>query len=282
MAVPRKTATDAKNRHQRGSGTPTANNCDRCFTRTTHPRTFHASLGGEPWRYYQIAPHRVSTKNFERTRTVVDQGERRSAAGHDPLRERHAVPAQNFPARQPQPPGQPVPRQLPGAISGPDRTPFRNGSGRLELARAIASPDNPLTARVIVNRVWLHHFGEGLVRTTSDFGTRGTPPTHPELLDFLADWFVHDADWSIKELHRLIMTSATYCQRSDHRPGAFSIDPENRLLWRMPRRRLAFEAMRDAQRVFFPTAWTPDSVAPQSRACSPRAMCDPSVDLWAH
>ena len=146
--------------------------------------------------------------------------------------------------------GEPVPRQLPEAISGPDRTPFRNGSGRLELARAIASPDNPLTARVIVNRVWLHHFGEGLVRTTSDFGTRGTPPTHPELLDFLADWFVHDADWSIKELHRLIMTSATYCQRSDHRPGAFSIDPENRLLWRMPRRRLAFEAMRDAQLVF--------------------------------
>ena len=146
--------------------------------------------------------------------------------------------------------GEPVPRQLPGALSGPGRTPFRTGSGRLELARAIASPDNPLTARVIVNRVWLHHFGEGLVRTTSDFGTRGTPPTHPELLDFLAHWFVHDAGWSIKALHRLIMTSATYCQRSDHRPRAFSTDPENLLLWRMPRRRLAFEAMRDAQLMF--------------------------------
>ena len=145
--------------------------------------------------------------------------------------------------------GDPVPRQLPEALSGPDRTPFKIRSGRLELARAIASPDNPLTARVLVNRVWLHHFGEGLVRTTSDFGTRGTPPTHPELLDFLADWFVHDAGWSVKSLHRLIMTSATYCQRSDHRPTAFSVDPENLLLWRMPRRRLAFEAMRDAQLV---------------------------------
>ncbi len=143
--------------------------------------------------------------------------------------------------------GEPVPRRLPVALSGPVRAPFRVRSGRLELARAIASPANPLTARVIVNRIWLHHFGQGLVRTPSDFGTRGTPPTHPELLDYLADWFVRDADWSIKALHRLVMTSATYCQRSDHRPEAFSVDPENLLLWRMLRRRLGFEAMRDAQ-----------------------------------
>ncbi len=143
--------------------------------------------------------------------------------------------------------GEPVPRQLPMALTGSTRVPFRFRSGRLELARSIASPNNPLTARVIVNRVWLHHFGEGLVRTPSDFGTRGTPPTHPELLDYLADWFARDTGWSLKALHRLIMTSATYRQRSDHRPSAFAIDPQNRLLWRMSRRRLGFEAMRDSQ-----------------------------------
>jgi len=146
--------------------------------------------------------------------------------------------------------GEPVPRRLPVALTAAPRIPFQLRSGRLELARAIASPNNPLTARVIVNRVWLHHFGEGLVRTPSDFGTRGDPPTHPELLDYLADWFCRDAGWSIKTLHRLIMTSATYCQQSDHRRDAFAVDPQNRLLWRMPRRRLSFEAMRDSQLVF--------------------------------
>jgi len=146
--------------------------------------------------------------------------------------------------------GERVPRRLPVALVAARRNSFQLRSGRLELARAIASPSNPLTARVMVNRVWLHHFGEGLVRTPSDFGTRGDPPTHPELLDYLADWFCRDAGWSIKALHRLIMTSATYCQQSDHRRDAFAIDPLNRLLWRMPRRRLSFEAMRDSQLVY--------------------------------
>src|SRR5206468_6939307 len=85
---------------------------------------------------------------------------------------------------------------------------------RLTLAHWIASPDNPLTARVIVNRVWQHHFGDGLVATPSDFGQIGARPTHPELLDWLADWFVHDADWSLKKLHRLIVSSETYQLRS--------------------------------------------------------------------
>ena len=79
--------------------------------------------------------------------------------------------------------GDQVPRQFLAILSGSERKPFTNGSGRLELAEAIASDQNPLTARVIVNRVWLHHFGAGIVRTPSDFGTRGDPPTHPELLD---------------------------------------------------------------------------------------------------
>src|SRR5262249_14140569 len=105
--------------------------------------------------------------------------------------------------------GERVPRQFLGVLAGPKRPPFHDGSGRLELARAITDPKNPLTARVMVNRVWLHHFGEGLVSTPSDFGLRGAPPSHPELLDYLADRFVRGG-WSVKELHRLIVRSAAY------------------------------------------------------------------------
>ncbi|HEX8202050.1 MAG TPA: DUF1553 domain-containing protein, partial [Isosphaeraceae bacterium] len=142
-------------------------------------------------------------------------------------------------------PGPAVPRQFLKVLSGPDRTPFRNGSGRLELARAIVAPDNPLTARVLVNRVWMHHFGAGLVRTPSDFGLRSEPPTHPELLDYLARRFVADG-WSIKALHRLILNSQAYQRRSDAPPEVLAADPANLLLARQTRRRLDFEAMRDA------------------------------------
>jgi hypothetical protein len=122
---------------------------------------------------------------------------------------------------------------------------------RRALARWIASPGNPLTARVIVNRVWQKHFGEGLVRTPSDFGVMGQPPTHPELLDWLANWFV-DEGWSLKKLHRLILTSNTYRmgKRGSDAPAAeaayFAQDPENRLLWRFPYTRLEAEAIRDS------------------------------------
>jgi mono/diheme cytochrome c family protein len=141
--------------------------------------------------------------------------------------------------------GPAVPRQFLAILSGPDRKPFEQGSGRLELAQRIASADNPLTARVLVNRVWLHHFGEGLVRTPSDFGLRSDPPTHPELLDWLAARFVADG-WSLKKLHRTIMLSSTYQQSSDGSAVGAASDPENRLVWKMNRRRLDFEATRDA------------------------------------
>jgi mono/diheme cytochrome c family protein len=142
--------------------------------------------------------------------------------------------------------GEEVPRRFLACLSGPQRVPFATGSGRLDLARAIASPDNPLTARVMVNRVWRGHFGEGLVRTPSDFGTQGEPPSHPELLDWLAREFVAQG-WSVKRLHRLILRSATYRQSSRAEPGeAPRVDPENRLLWRANRRRLDLEAMRDS------------------------------------
>jgi hypothetical protein len=141
--------------------------------------------------------------------------------------------------------GERVPRRFLAVLAGPDRKPFRDGSGRLELARAIACRDNPLTARALVNRVWMHHFGAPLVATPGDFGLRSEPPTQPELLDHLAARFMDDG-WSIKALHRRIMLSAVYQQRSDDCALARAIDPENALYWRMNRRRLDFEATRDA------------------------------------
>ena len=125
------------------------------------------------------------------------------------------------------------------------RTCFDHGSGRLELAQAIASERNPVAARIMVNRVWQKLFGEGLVRTPSDFGVRGDLPTHPELLDALAAEFMRDG-WSMKRLIRRMVLSATYQQSSLDRPEARLKDPENKLLWRMPRRRLDFEALRDS------------------------------------
>jgi hypothetical protein len=113
------------------------------------------------------------------------------------------------------------------------------------LARAIASTQNPLSARVLVNRIWLHHFGAGLVRTPSDFGMRGEPPTHPELLDYLAATFLENG-WSIKKLHRLIMLSRVYQQSSAEVPAYHELDPDNRLLARMNRQRLEFEELRDS------------------------------------
>jgi mono/diheme cytochrome c family protein len=141
--------------------------------------------------------------------------------------------------------GKAVPRQFPAVVAGDNRQPFKNGSGRLELAEQISSPANPLTARVIVNRVWMYHFGAPLVSTPSDFGMRSDEPTHPELLDWLANDFMGHG-WSLKYLHRAILLSSAYQQASLDRPEGQSADPENRLLWKMNRRRLDWESMRDS------------------------------------
>jgi hypothetical protein len=117
---------------------------------------------------------------------------------------------------------------------------------RLGLAQWLANERNPLTARVIVNRVWQQHFGQGLVRTANDFGVMGDRPTHPELLDWLAHWFMHDADWSLKKLHRLILSSNAWRMSKAHNAEYAVADPENRLLWHMPYRRLEVEAIRDS------------------------------------
>ena len=141
--------------------------------------------------------------------------------------------------------GPQVPRQFLQVVAGPARKPFQNRSGRLELAQAIAHPDNPLTARVIVNRIWMHHFHSSLVTTPSDFGLRCEPPTHPELLDWLASHLV-ESSWSLKELHRTILNSATWQQASVDEPAKRKVDSENSLYWRMNRHRLELEPMRDA------------------------------------
>jgi cytochrome c553 len=141
--------------------------------------------------------------------------------------------------------GDVVPRRFLQLLSTGDPEPFTRGSGRLELAQAIVAPANPLTARVIVNRVWMHHFGAPLVSTPSDFGVQSDPPSHPELLDHLASWF-REHGWSLKKLHRKLMLSSTYQQASDLRVECAQTDPENRLYWRMNRRRLEFEAARDS------------------------------------
>ncbi len=142
-------------------------------------------------------------------------------------------------------PGRQVSRHFLQAVGNFGAKPFTHGSGRLELAQDIASPRNPLTARVIVNRVWMHHFGAGIVRTASDFGIRGTPPSHPELLDYLASRFMREG-WSLKKLHRQILLSAVYQQASVLRPDQERKDPENKFLWRMNPTRLEFEPMRDS------------------------------------
>jgi mono/diheme cytochrome c family protein len=141
--------------------------------------------------------------------------------------------------------GEVVPRRFIEVLSGPSRIAFKNGSGRLELAYAIISPGNPLTPRVAVNRIWLHHFGEGFVPTPDDFGTMSEPPSHPELLDYLATRFMEEG-WSMKKLHRLIMLSSVYQQSSANNPRYAQIDPNNRLLWRANIRRLEVEALRDS------------------------------------
>ncbi|MFO0907194.1 MAG: PSD1 and planctomycete cytochrome C domain-containing protein [Isosphaeraceae bacterium] len=176
-------------------------------------------------------------------------------------------------------PGKTVPRQFLKVASGPrERQPFKDGSGRLELARAIASPDNPLTARVFVNRVWLQHFGAGLVTTPSDFGLRSDPPSHPELLDWLADDFVRHG-WSIKHLHRQILLSGTYRQQSLDRAEALARDPENRLLWKFNRRRLEFEPLRDA---VLAVAGALDSTIGGRPVVLARPVLGPSHDLRLH
>lgn len=144
-----------------------------------------------------------------------------------------------------QKPGDVVPRGFPKSITGREPPVIREGSGRKELAAWLTNPQHPLTARVMVNRIWQHHFGIGLVPTSNNFGVMGDSPSHPELLDDLAVRFV-SSGWSMKRIHRLIVSSSVYQQSSVASETALAKDPENRRLWRFNRRRLQAEAIRDS------------------------------------
>jgi len=148
-----------------------------------------------------------------------------------------------------------APRQFLEVLAGPDRLPFYEGSGRRELALAIASRTNPLTARVLVNRLWMHHFGVGIVTSSDDFGNMSEAPSHPELLDWMATTFV-EGGWSIKKMHKKILLSAAYRQSANPNSNSLvaqktSVDPmkidaANKLLWHANLRRLDFECIRDS------------------------------------
>ncbi len=147
---------------------------------------------------------------------------------------------------EPANPGEEAPRRFLAILSQGEPPPFTQGSGRLELAEAIASAANPLTARVMANRIWQLHFGDGIVRTTANFGQIGDRPSHPELLDYLATRFV-ESGWSVKALHREIMLSSTYQLSTRHSEKNYAADAANRYLWRANLRpRLDAEALRDS------------------------------------
>lgn len=180
------------------------------------------------WQYHQVMTDWVFRGGPPHAMTVADA--------------RELQPAHVFVRGNQHDKGAPVERRFLSILNGEQ---FESGSGRLELARAIAAADNPLTARVWVNRVWQHLFGEGLVRTPSNFGITGELPSHPELLDYLAATLVADG-WSTKKLIRRILLSRAYRQASAPNGAGVEVDPENRLLWRQNRRRLEFEPLRDA------------------------------------
>lgn len=141
--------------------------------------------------------------------------------------------------------GEEVPRRFLEAIAGSEQPVPESGSGRLALAQRMIDDSNPLLARVMVNRLWKHHFGQGIVASVDDFGVQGQAPTHPQLLDWLASEFIREG-WSLKKMHRMMVLSSTYRQSNRSTPEANIIDPQNKLLHRMSIRRLEAEAIRDA------------------------------------
>jgi len=240
-----KEAASAKRQAPAGLSEPAQEELRQAF----HGPDAPANVALLPYGDLSLLPDRPSQGKLQELRKAVEQW-RATGPGAPPramVLEDLPVPNEPrvFRRGNPNNPGEAVPRQFLEVLSGAARKPFSDGSGRLELARAVASKDNPLTARVMVNRLWQHHFGRGLVTTPSDFGLRSDPPTHPELLDHLATVFV-EGGWSLKAMHRLIMLSAVYQQRDDDRPECRRVDPENALLWRRVPRRLDFEATRDS------------------------------------
>jgi hypothetical protein len=205
------------------------------------------------WGFLDLIPDRPTQAEFKKLIGEVEKWSR-TGPGAPPramVLVDSEVPYQPviFQRGNPNREGRAVPRRIPEVLARSGRLEFTDGSGRLELAKAIVDPSNPLTARVFVNRIWKQHFGTGIIDTPSDFGVRSSAPTHPELLDWLASEFV-GGGWSMKKLHRLIMNTAAYRQSTEPTSDAISqavkVDAANRLLWKFPRRRLDFEATRDS------------------------------------
>ena len=196
-----------------------------------------------------IAPRAIQTRNriavlkFRLASYRPDGTPRIYAMG---VRERHEPIDSPFYLRgELDQPGEAVPRGLISVLGSRAPATITRGSGRLELAERLAARDNPLTARVFVNRIWLHLFGQALVPTPDNFGSAGQAPSHPQLLDTLAVSFM-DHNWSIKQMIRQIVLSRAYQLGSSHDPQCFEVDPDNRLVWRMSPRRLEAEPLRDA------------------------------------
>jgi hypothetical protein len=185
----------------------------------------------------------------------------------------------------PRPPGVILASQKGPSFTEGSIVPTEDKTGRrAALARWLSSPNNPLTARVIVNRLWQHHYGRGIVATPSDFGVRGEPPSHPELLDWLASELIAGG-WRLKPIHRLMVTSATYCQSSRANRERAADDPENSLLCRMNRRRLDAEGVRDAMLLasgeLNPKMGGPGVLAPIEKEVEDLIFTEAEVvDLW--
>jgi hypothetical protein len=206
----------------------------------------HQFLKDSEWESYQAAGKRLDScrKKIER---LPEPTQALAVAKCDP----HPEPTHILARGNPHVPSDKVEPHFPALFGDaaplipPAAEDARSAGRRRVLAEWIASPRNMLTARVIVNRVWQHHFGRGIVRSANNFGELGSPPTHPELLDWLALWLI-DHDWKLKPLHRLIMTSNTYRMSSAGEERALSVDPTNDLFWRFDMRRLSAEEIRDA------------------------------------
>jgi len=209
------------------------------------PGMIPRSLG---WGFLDLLPDRPTQNEYKK---LIKELEQFSMNATSPPRAMvlldtdQAYDAHIFLRGNPNRHGRAVPRRFLKLTAKEHPQQFQDGSGRLELAKAIVGPLNPLTSRVAVNRVWQHHFGRGIVDTPSDFGLQGSLPSHPQLLDWLAGKFMDDG-WSLKRLHKLIMLSSTYQLSSRATEGQRESDPENVFLSRFHRRRLGFEAMRDS------------------------------------
>ena len=200
------------------------------------------------WGFLDLFPDRPTQEEFKKllgdVETFIRSGEGAPPRALVLIENEQPMDPHVFLRGNPFQQGEAVPRRFVAVLSKDDGL-LRQGSGRKELAQRIVDPGNPLTSRVIVNRIWAHYFGKGIVSTPSDFGVRGAAPTHPQLLDYLAHRLV-ERGWSLKDLHRNILLSATYRQESLDREKMLLVDPENSLLWKMNRKRLPWEAMRDS------------------------------------